>query len=449
MAISPEIQDRARFAEIDDHTREVLAEFLPELRRVLPGILKDFYAHIRKFPSLAAMFAEPSQMDRAANAQETHWQKLFAARFDDDYVTSVRRIGLMHSRIGLEPRWYVGGYSFVLRRLYAAAARVHASRLNPAAAQAKTGRLMGALNQVVMLDMDLAISIYIQENKVSFDKRLAAIAEGFQARIQPVVVSLGGQAESLTEAATSMTSAAETATTQAVTVADAADATSANVQTVATATEQLHASVREISRQVTQSTEITRSAVTATDEANTTMTSLSDAAGRIGEVTRMISEIASQTNLLALNATIEAARAGEAGRGFAVVASEVKSLATQTARATDSIASQIEAMQNETSDAVRKIRSIAETVYSISDITTAIATAVEQQESATQEISRSIQDTARGTQEVSANIGGVRQTATDTARVAEMVQTSSQDLQLQADELRHNVSSLLDELKAA
>ncbi len=449
MASDYDIHDRLEFNLIDDQTRAVLAEFMPVLTRALPGILTEFYNHISRFPALAALFTRPGAMERAKDAQNTHWEKLFKARFDEDYVTSVRRVGLVHSKIGLEPRWYIGGYSFVVGQLYRIAVHAHASRLHPAAAREKTARLMVALNKVVMIDMDLAISIYIEENKATFDAGLNRITDGFQARVQPVIGSVLRQAEELTEAAVTMTAAAEEATAQAGTVSDAADGASSNLQTVATATEELHASVREISRQVSQSTEITRTAVSATDEANTTMASLSDAAQRINDVTRLISEIASQTNLLALNATIEAARAGEAGKGFAVVASEVKSLATQTAKATESISSQISAMQDETHAAVQKIRSIAETVHTISAIATAIAAAVEQQESATQEISRSIQDTARGTREVSNNIGGVRIAATDTARVAERVQSSSQDLQIQADELRANVDTLLSELKAA
>ena len=449
MADTYDIQDRLIFAEIDNNTRETLRAFIPILRQELPAILADFYQHIRKFPALASMFKGDTAMDRAKSAQGDHWLRLFNGKFDEEYVTSVRRVGLMHSRIGLEPRWYISGYSYVLTRLYKVAARVHASRFAPAVAQARTGELIGALNRAVMIDMDLAISIYLEENKASYDRRLATVSADFEAKIEPLVQGLTVQSESLTEAAVLMSAAAEEATAQSAGVTEAATHTSANVQAVASATSQLHSSIKEISRQVTQSSTMTRSAVVATEEANRTMDTLAEAAERISDVTRLISEIASQTNLLALNATIEAARAGEAGRGFAVVASEVKSLATQTAKATESISAQIATMQSETLEAAGKIKGINDTVLTISGIATAIAAAVEEQESATQEISRSIRDTAQGTEEVSANIVGVRQAAADTARVAERVQHTSKHLQSQADDLERDVHAFLMELKTA
>jgi len=443
-----DIQDRLAFAEVDQHTRDTLRAFLPVLQRELPAILAEFYQHIRKFPALAAMFQGQTAMDRARSAQSDHWVRLFGGKFDDEYVTSVRRVGLMHNRIGLDPRWYIAGYSFVLSRLYKVASRVNASRLAPAAAQLRTGQLIAALNRAAMIDMDLAISIYLEENRASFNRRLIAEISGdFEAKIDPLVQGLTAQSESLTESAVLMSAAAEEATAQSESVTEAAARTSTNVQAVATATSQLHASIKEISRQVTQSSSMTRSAVSATEEANRTMDTLAAAAERISDVTRLISEIASQTNLLALNATIEAARAGEAGRGFAVVASEVKSLATQTAKATESISTQIATMQSETLEAAGKIKGINDTVLTISGIATAIAAAVEEQESATQEISRSIRDTAQGTEEVSANIVGVRQAAADTARVAERVQTTSQQLQSQADDLERDVHAFLAQLK--
>ncbi|MGE0419288.1 MAG: protoglobin domain-containing protein [Acetobacteraceae bacterium] len=449
MASSHEIQERLNFAQVDQATREALAEFMPMLRPVLPGTLKAFYDHVRQYPALAAMFGSSENMERAAKAQEAHWYNLFAARFDEDYVTSVRRIGLTHSRIGLEPRWYIAGYSFVISRLYEVASKAYSSRLHPAAAQARTARLLDALNKVVMLDMDLAISIYLEENKTSYDRRLTAVSSAFEAKIQPVVGSLTGQAQTLTESSSVMTSAAELATSQAGTVSDAAERAALNVQTVASATEELHASVMEISRQVAQSTEITNTAVSATKDANETMATLAEAAQRIGDVTRMINEIANQTNLLALNATIEAARAGDAGKGFAVVASEVKSLAGQTAKATESIATQINAMQTATQAAVDRIQSIATTVQRISDVVTAIAAAVQEQEAATQEIARSIQETANGTEIVSSNIQGVTHAAKDTAGVAEQVRASSQDLRMQSDVLQTELRVFLQQLRAA
>ncbi len=159
------IQERLDFLRIDSRTRSTLAEFLPALQRELPLVLRAFYAHVQRWPPLASMFSDQAAMKRAGEAQVQHWLNLFSGRFDDEYASSVRRVGLIHSRIGLEPRWYIGGYTFILNYLYTMACNAFASRLNPAAAQAKTAALMCALNQAAMLDMDLAISTYIEENK--------------------------------------------------------------------------------------------------------------------------------------------------------------------------------------------------------------------------------------------------------------------------------------------
>jgi len=176
---------------------------------------------------------------------------------------------------------------------------------------------------------------------------------------------------------------------------------------------------------------------------------LAEAAQKIGDVVKLINDIASQTNLLALNATIEAARAGEAGKGFAVVASEVKSLATQTAKATEDIASQVAAIQGATGGAVVAIRGIGTTIGEVKAIATTIASAVEEQGAATQEIARNVQQAASGTAEVSNNIGGVTQAANDTGAAAGQVLSASQDLARQGEVLRGEVSQFLANIRAA
>jgi methyl-accepting chemotaxis protein len=408
-----------------------------------------FYKQVQHWPQLAKMFHGQVGMDRASKAQGEHWLKLFSGRFDDDYAASVRRIGLMHSRIGLEPRWYIGGYSFILGQLYTVASHAFASRLKPSAAQEKTAALMCALNQAVMLDMDLAISIYIEENKATYDRKLATLAETFEAKFGPLVGSVSAQATTLKETAATMSTAAERTNSQAATVAVAAEQASLNVQTVAAATEELHASVSEIGRQVGHSTQITSAAVGAAQRSNVAVQGLSAAAQKIGDVVRLISDIAGQTNLLALNATIEAARAGEAGKGFAVVAAEVKGLANQTAKATENIASQVAAMQAATADAVQSIEGISDTISTMSEIATAIASAVEQQGAATQEIARNVREAARGTDQVSSTIGGVRQSASDTGQAAVMVLASANDLGTQAATLRADVGGFLANIRVA
>ena len=449
VASDQSFNERLDFLRIDGATRATLADFVPTLRRELPVILADFYKHIRQQPQVAGMFKTTAAIERASKAQGEHWLKLFSGRFDDEYLASVRRVGLMHSRIGLEPRWYIGGYSVIAARFFTIAGDAFASRLQPAAARAKTAALMCAVNQAVMLDMDLSISIYIEQNKAAFDLKLNALAGTFQSKIGPLVDSVGRQATSLKDTATTMAAAAEETSDQAGMVTTAAEQASVNVQTVAAATEELHSSVAEISRQVGHSTQITRAAVEAAHRSNATVQGLSVAAQKIGDVVKLISDIASQTNLLALNATIEAARAGEAGKGFAVVASEVKSLANQTAKATENIAAQVAAMQAATTEAVQSIEGISSTINTISEIATAIASAVEEQGAATQEIARNVQEASRGTDIVSSSIGSVSRAAGNTGASAVLLLTSANDLGVQAETLRTDVGAFLSNIQAA
>jgi methyl-accepting chemotaxis protein len=232
-------------------------------------------------------------------------------------------------------------------------------------------------------------------------------------------------------------------------VASASEQAAANVQTVAAATEQLSGSITEISRQVGESTRIAAQAVEQVARSEVTVTELASAANRIGEVVGLINTIAAQTNLLALNATIEAARAGEAGKGFAVVASEVKSLATQTARATEGITAQVTAIQGSTQEAVDTIKGIGQIIDKMSEIATTVASAVEEQGAATAEIARNIQQAASGTQNVSNNIVGVSSAANETGETASHVLESSDGLAAESEALSNEVGRFLARIKAA
>jgi len=279
-------------------------------------------------------------------------------------------------------------------------------------------------------------------------EKLEAEVREFDNDIGGIIKTLSAASTELEATAQSLTSTAEETSAQAQAVASAAEQASSNVQTVATASDELGASIGEIGRQVGQSTQIAANAVSEAEATNGTVQGLAEAAQRIGEVVNLINDIAGQTNLLALNATIEAARAGEAGKGFAVVAQEVKNLANQTAKATEEISQQIGAVQEETSDAVGAIQRIQGIISEISDISTTIASAVEEQGAATQEISRNVQETAKGTQQVSSNIGAVSQAAQDTGGSSSQVLSSSKELAQQTEYLRSRIETFTQRVRA-
>jgi len=279
--------------------------------------------------------------------------------------------------------------------------------------------------------------------------RIEARIVEFEGKVRSALDNLQTSADSMQTTAQSMAATADRSNALVTAVASAAEETSVNVQTVSAGTEQLTSSISEISRQVVTSAEIAAKAVSEAGETDATMQGLAENANRISVVIDLIQTIASQTNLLALNATIEAARAGDAGRGFAVVASEVKNLANQTAKATDEIRTQIVSMQQVTSTAVGAIRNIGQTIAEINHVSSAIATAVEQQGAATREIARNIQHAAGGTSEVSSNIVGVSDASTQAGKAANDVLDASGELRRETDILRGEIDVFLSSIRAA
>ena len=274
------------------------------------------------------------------------------------------------------------------------------------------------------------------------------LADSFEREVKGVVQSVSAQATQLQSTALSLSNVANKAQNQSEAVSTAAEHASANVETVATAAEQLASSIGEISRQVAHSSDLSRSAVQEAKRTSDIVTALATSAQRIGEVVNLITDIASQTNLLALNATIEAARAGDAGKGFAVVAGEVKTLANQTARATDEIGQQISGIQAATKEAVQAIETISSSITNINDVGTSIASAVEEQGAATQEIARNVQQAAEGTREVSTNIAGVQSAVSEAGSGANNVRDAARDLSTQSESLTRQVDSFIGRVRA-
>jgi methyl-accepting chemotaxis protein len=287
-----------------------------------------------------------------------------------------------------------------------------------------------------------------QERQIERGKKMEAAVAEFDKAITEVVESVSSAATELQATAQSLSATAEETSRQSTAVAAASEQTTQNVQTVASATEELSSSIKEISNQVSESTRIVGAAVSEANDTNAKVQGLADAAQKIGEVVSLINDIAGQTNLLALNATIEAARAGEAGKGFAVVASEVKALANQTAKATDEIANQVRAIQDATGSSAQAIQGITQTINRVNEISTTIASAVEEQGAATQEIARNVQQAASGTAEVSNNITGVTQASQQTSAGSTQVLGASSELAKNGVRLRTEVEGFLRTVRA-
>jgi len=289
------------------------------------------------------------------------------------------------------------------------------------------------------------------EDRAAIDRKAAMrqLANEFESAVGNIVNTVSAASTELEASATTLTQTADTTQHLSATVASASEQASANVQSVASATEEMASSINEISRQVQESSRIANEAVRQAERTDGRILELSKSATRIGDVVTLITTIAEQTNLLALNATIEAARAGDAGRGFAVVASEVKTLATQTARATDEIRAQINGMQAATQESVGAIKEIGATIGRISEIASSIAAAIEEQGAATQEIARNVQRAAEGTTQVATNITNVNRGAQETGAASGQVLTSARSLAAESHHLQTEVAKFLGTVRAA
>jgi methyl-accepting chemotaxis protein len=439
---------RLDLLEIDEPMRAALREMRPFFAKSLPGILARFYDKVRHYDPASGIFRD-SAVQEAIRMQLQHWDLIAACDFGSAYASSIARFCEFNQRAGVAPQWYVGcRLMFISDQLMKAIeGEVQIPRFGRAAhaAHGKKASMLSAIAKANMLDTENVVAFYFGSNRQA---RKDAIAEA-SGRFHAIITSLSSASGELESTARVLSDNAGNTTRLATVVANASEDASNNVHSVASATEELASSVREISAQVQESNRIAASAVKQADETDARINALSQAANRIGDVIKLITSVAEQTNLLALNATIEAARAGEAGRGFAVVAQEVKALASQTAKATDEIGIQIAGMQTATQEAVGSIKMISSTIGKISEITSAISAAIEEQGAATQEISGNIQRTADGTSQVAGTIAEVSQGANQTGAASSQLLSSAKQLSVSTASLQTEIDGFLKSIAAA
>jgi methyl-accepting chemotaxis protein len=387
---------------------------------------------------------------------------LYVDDIDADVNGLLTRLGVIGSGLvlllgllsWLISRDVVGG----LERLKTRMQGIAGGALETPVAETDRGDEIGRMAETLDVLRNTAITARTLEQEQSASKQrseeekreaLIALANRFDASVGQLVGLMASGASELEATAKSMSGTAESTNQRATAVSTAANQASSRVQTVATAAEELSSSITEISRQVAQSAEVTARAVDSARRTDTIVRALADGAQQIEHVAELISGIAEQTNLLALNATIEAARAGEAGRGFAVVAAEVKTLAGQTAQATQEIGDRIAQIQNATKEAVGAIDGITTTIEEVGAIAATIGSAIEEQGAATAEIARNVTQTAEATRDVTANIGGVSTAANETGHAAGHVLTAASNLSKQAEQLASEVNTFLSGVRAA
>lgn len=438
------VAERLLFIGIDENVRKELRTVWRDIQPVLPGILERFYEHMHRQPQLSKMIG--AQQSRLVSAQLQHWGRLFNGSFDASYVEGIHRIGLIHNKIGLEPRWYIGGYAFILNELATALSKKH--RFNGSL----LARKLMVVNRAVMLDMDFAISVYqdafIQERQKKGEMLAQAVAS-FSSAVQESLQISGLASGALSESAAALDAATADTSSLANQVTSAAEQSASNMQSGAAATEQLASSVREIGQQASRSADVARHALQSSRRTKDTVNGLAEQARQIGDVVDLIERIAAQTNLLALNATIEAARAGEMGKGFAVVAQEVKTLANQTAKATTEIGSRIGAIQEATRQSVSDIDDIGRIMDDLSGIATAIAAAVEEQAAVTSEIAVNVNQTSDHTHAVVRSIEALSGSTSSAASAAHQVSNAKQTLDQQLQRLKQDIDHFLEKARAA
>ncbi|MBK8177159.1 MAG: PilZ domain-containing protein [Rhodospirillales bacterium] len=429
--------ERLAFLRLDTAARKTLNQIQPKLLKDLPAVTDALYEHLQKWPALKPLLAGSEKIAQLKAAQTSHWKHLFSGQFDPAYFERTLTVGRVHEKIGLEPRWYMGAYCFMLEHLLIS--------VLPAKAQdAKVRQTVEAILRAAFLDMDMSVAAYVKNAESGrLKEEMLALSNVLENEVQTTVTAMSEQAGRMTEGAERLTTISRHLHETAAIVDTSTGTAIGNVQSVAGATEEMDASSRQIAHQVNEQQRLTRAAVSQAEAANETVRELTHSVGRINEVVTLVEQIAAQTKLLALNATIEAARTGEAGKGFAVVAAEVKSLARQTEEAISAIRTQSNGIRTAMHEAIAMVQRVTEDIGSINALADEIAQSTNQQQEATSEISQSAASASSQVRMVGDNAQEVLSSSRETGETAEQVRQSSILVKNNIEDFQRRLSTIL------
>lgn len=480
MSNSHSIKERLSFIGLDDKARSAMAKVKTTISGALPGGLDSFYAQVRRFPEVSRLFQGDGHMQTAKGAQQRHWDHISSAAFDESYVESVRRIGSVHARIGLEPRWYIGGYALVLESIVRALIlKKPAARFGMSAriSSEETADAVGAVIKAALLDMDFVITLYLEAaekarqeaaetvarsaadqkrvvealasglSRLSSGDLTARIDDEFPRDYEKLRADFNLAMKQLEDAMGVIASNASGIQTGASEISQASDDLSrrteqqaATLEETAAALDQITATVKKTAESAVQANSVVVSAREDADRSGQVVRSAVEAMGQIegsaqqiSQIIGVIDEIAFQTNLLALNAGVEAARAGDAGRGFAVVASEVRALAQRSADAAKEIKSLILASSNQVGTGVKLVGQAGEALTRIMKQVGEISALVS-------EIAASAREQSTGLSEVNTAVNQMDHVTQQNAAMVEQSTAASHSLAHESAELNKLVT---------